>query len=234
MKGRCASWATACGAPWAQPGGMRPGSRTTAVALVVLGAVTFMTSGAIAAASSNAWLATGEVRYLARDALTSWSGVAPVDELRLSFDPRDPGSLRLEARVQPAAFDSGNRLRDGRARASVFETDAFPDAWLVAAAAEDGAPPAPALEPGRALTLTLDAELTLHGVTLPYRIEARLSATRDAAGDPSYRAEADFEVSLTAHGMRRPTLLTLVTDDLVRVSLVATARPDPAPSSTTR
>jgi polyisoprenoid-binding protein YceI len=211
---------------------MRSGARTAAVALVVLGAVAFMSAGAIAAASGDAWLASGEVRYEARDALTSWRGVAPVSELRLSFDPREPGSLRLEARVQPAAFDSGNRLRDGRARASVFETDAFPDALLVAAA--DAAPPIPPLEPGRSLTLTLDAELTLHGVTLPYRIDARLSASRDASGTPSYRAEADFEVSLTAHGMRRPTLLTLVTDDLVRVSLVATARPGPAPSSTTR
>jgi polyisoprenoid-binding protein YceI len=211
---------------------MRPGSRTAAVALVVLGAVAFATAGATATASGNAWLASGEVRYVARDALTSWSGVAPVSELRLSFDPRDPGSLQLEARMQPAAFDSGNRLRDGRARATVFETDAFPDALLVAAA--EGEPPLPALEPGQSLTLTLDAELTLHGVTLPYRFDARLSASQDAAGNPSYRAEADFEVSLTAHGMRRPTLLTLVTDDLVRVSLVATARPDPAPNSTTR
>ncbi|MBW6454807.1 MAG: hypothetical protein K0A98_02890 [Trueperaceae bacterium] len=80
--------------------------------------------------------------------------------------------------MEPAAFDSGNRLRDGRARASVCETDAFPESLLL--------------------------------------------------------AEADFEVSLTAHGMRRPALLGLVTDDLVQVSLVATARPDPVPSPTTR
>jgi len=232
MKGRCASWATACRVPGAHAERMRPGSHAAAIALVVLAALAFANVRATATASGSAWLASGEVRYVARDALTSWSGVAPVSELLLSFDPRDPGSLRLEARVQPAAFDSGNRLRDGRARASVFETDAFPDALLVAVAA--GAPPVPALEPGRALTLMLDAELTLHGVTLPYRIEARLSTSSDASGNPSYRAEADFEVSLTAHDMRRPTLLTLVTDDLVRVSLVATARPDPAPSSTTR
>jgi len=210
---------------------MRPWTRP-AVALAALAALTFTGALASGTLSPDAWLASGEVSYVARDALTSWSGVAPVSELRLSFDPRDPGSLQLEARLQPAAFDSGNRLRDGRARASVFETDAFPEALLVATA--HGGPAVSALETGGSLTLTLNAELTLHGVTLPYRLEARLSASRDADGNPSYRAEADFEVSLTAHGMRRPALLGLVTDDLVQVSLVATARPDPAPSSTTR
>jgi polyisoprenoid-binding protein YceI len=211
---------------------MRIWSRTAAIALVVLAAAALAGAGATAAASEDAWIAGGEVRYVARDALTSWSGVAPVSEIRLSFDPRDPASLRVEARLEPAAFDSGNRLRDGRARASVFETDDFPEARLVAAAVRG--PELGALEPGGSLTLTLDAELTLHGVTLPYRIEARLSASRDADGDPSYRAEAAFDVSLTAHGMRRPALLGLVTDDVVQVSWVATANPGPAPSPTTR
>lgn len=232
MKRRCASWATAPGVPRAQPERMSHGSRPSAVALATLAALTLTVAGATGSDSAGAWIASGEVRYVARDALTSWSGAAPVSELRLSFDPLDPGSLRLEARLQPAAFDSGNRLRDGRARASVFETEAFPEALLVAAA--EGGPQDAALEPGDSLTLTLDAELTLHGVTLPYRLEARLSAAQDAAGNPSYRAETAFELSLTAHGMRRPALLGLVTDDLVQVSLVATAHPDRAPSSTTR
>jgi polyisoprenoid-binding protein YceI len=209
---------------------MRTTSRTAAVTLVALVAAAL--AGATATASEDAWIASGEVRYVARDALTSWSGVAPVSEIRLSFDPGDPASLRVEARLEPAAFDSGNRLRDGRARASVFETDAFPEARLVAAAVP--APEVAALELGGSLTLMLDVELTLHGVTLPYRVEARLSASRDEDGNPRYRAEAEFEVSLTAHGMRRPALLGLVTDDLVQVSLVATANPDPAPSPTTR
>lgn len=232
MKGRCASWDTAGGASRAQPGRMRPRSRPAAIAFAVFLALLGSGVGANGALAADAWRTDAEVRYVARDALTSWSGVAPVSGLHLSFDPRDPGSLWLEARVEPAAFDSGNRLRDGRARASVFETDTFPEARLVAAA--EGRPRPTALEPGESLTLILAAELTLHGVTLPYRIEVRLSASERAEGRASYQAEADFEVSLTAHGMRRPALLGLVTDDLVRVSLVATAHPDPVPSSTTR
>ena len=211
---------------------MKTWSPTASLVLVALAAAAFAGAGGRAAASDDAWIASGEVRYVARDALTSWSGVAPAREVRLSFDPRDPAALRVEARVEPAAFDSGNGLRDGRARASVFETDDFPEALLVAEAVRD--PDVAALEVGGSLTLTLDAELTLHGVTRPYRFETRLSASRDADGNVGYRAEATFEVSLTAHGMRRPALLTLVTDDLVQVSLVATAHPDPAPSPTTR
>jgi polyisoprenoid-binding protein YceI len=211
---------------------MRPRSRPAAVAFAVFTALLGSGVGASGAFAADAWRTDAEVRYVARDALTSWSGVAPVSALRLSFDPRDPGSLRLEARVEPAAFDSGNRLRDARARASVFETDTFPEARLVATA--EDRPGITALAPGEPVTLMLAAELTLHGVTLPYRIEVRLSASESAEGRASYRAEADFEVSLTAHGMRRPALLGLVTDDLVRVSLVATAHPVPAPRSTTR
>ena len=52
--------------------------------------------------------------------------------------------------MQPAAFDSGNRLRDGRAPAPSSRSDAFPEALPVAAA--DGAPPVPALEPAEALS----------------------------------------------------------------------------------
>ncbi len=179
-----------------------------------------------------AWRTAGEVRYEARDALATWTGVAPLEALDLWFDPGEAGDLRLEAVVLPAAFDSGNALRDMRARRSVFETERFPEARLVAVAAPGGVAAAPEL--GATVALTLDAELTLHGVTLPYRLEVRLTAQVDADGNPSYLAETEFEMSLSAHGMRRPALLALVTDDLVRVSVAAWARLDPVPSSTTR
>jgi len=211
---------------------MIPWPRLALAALAALASPLAPHAGASGVPAGDAWLTSGEVRYLARDPLASWSGVAPASAILLAFDPRDPGALRLETRVEPAAFDSGNRLRDGRARATVFDTDDYPEARLVAAAAADET--LPPLAPGDTITLPLDAELTLHGVTLAYRLEVRLSAEEDAEGHARYRAEAEFEVSLTAHGMRRPTLLGLVTDDLVTVSLVATARPDPTPSSTTR
>ena len=191
-----------------------------------------VSEGAALAGEAAAWRAAGEVRYEARDALSTWIGVAPLASLDLWFDPGDPSELRLEAVVLPAAFDSGNALRDMRARRSVFETERFPEARLVAVAAPVGVAAAPEL--GATVVLTLDAELTLHGVTLPYRLAVQLTAQADADGNPRYLAETAFDISLTAHRMRRPALLALVTDDLVRVSVAAWAHPDPGPSSTTR
>jgi polyisoprenoid-binding protein YceI len=218
----------------AQAGVMRSRPFRAAIALVACSAVFAAWTAAAREGDggASAWRTGGEVRYEARDALASWAGVAPLEALDLWFDPDDPGALRLEAVVLPAAFDSGNGLRDLRARRSVFDTERFPEARLVALAAPGGGA-APA-EPGATVALTLDAELTLHGVTLPYRLEVRLTVQADADEPPRYLAETAFEVSLTAHGMRRPALLALVTDDLVRVSVTAWAHPGPGPSSTTR
>jgi len=211
---------------------MRSRPIRTAIVLVACATVLVAWSAAAREGEATAWCTGGEVRYEARDALASWTGVAALEALDLWFDPDDPGALRLEAVVLPAAFDSGSALRDARARRSVFDTERFPEARLVAVGAPGVA--AAAAEPGAPIALNLDAELTLHGATLPYRLEVRLTAEVNDAGNMRYLAEAAFEVSLTAHGIRRPALLTLVTDDLVRVSVTAWAHPDPGSSSTTR
>jgi polyisoprenoid-binding protein YceI len=194
-------------------------------------------TGTVASAALDAgaaWAARGEVRYEARDALSAWSGVAEIADLRVTFDPGDVRTLRLAAVVQPASFSSGNFLRDLQARREVFQVDAHPVARLDARAAADT--PSRPLPVGGTLSLVLDAELTLHGVTRAYRIEASLSrgGPGDAAAADHVQAEASFVVSLTAHGMRRPTLFGLVTDDEVRVSVAASGHPVPVPTPTTR
>jgi polyisoprenoid-binding protein YceI len=184
------------------------------------------------------WTAGGEVRYEARDALSAWSGVAEIADLVVTLDPEDLRTLRLAAVVQPASFSTGNFLRDLQARREVFQVDDHPEIRLTARAAADT--PFRSLPAGGAVPLALDAELTLHGVTRAYRIEATLR--RDGSGDAlapaeaaaRVHAEATFVVSLTAHGMRRPTLFGLVTDDEVRVVVAAWGHPDPAPTPTTR
>lgn len=237
MKARCASWATAGAAQRAHAEPMTPRATRMLFALAALAVGLAAASAAAREAGTTAtsgpvWRTDGEVRYEARDPLASWTGVAPLAALYLWFDPDDTGALRLEAVVVPAAFDSGNALRDGRARRSVFDSERYPEARLVAVAAPGQTVAAP--EPGATVSLALDAELTLHGVTLPYRLDVRLTARPDPDGTPRYHAEAAFDVSLTAHGMHRPSLLGLVTDDLVRVAVAVWAHPDPAPSSTTR
>ena len=180
------------------------------------------------------WVAVGEVRYHARDALSAWSGAAAIDDLTVTLEPGDLGTLRLTAVVRPATFESGNFLRDRQARREVFESDVFPTATLVARAGADAA--GRALPAEGAVDVALEAELTLHGVTRPYAIAATLArATPGVGGVGAVRAEAAFTVSIEAHGMRRPALVGLVTDDEVRVTVTATATapPDPAPTPTT-
>jgi polyisoprenoid-binding protein YceI len=206
----------------------------------VVATVAIVPTGTVATAAPDAgaaWAARGEVRYEARDALSDWSGVAEIVDLVVTFDPEDVRTLRLAAVVHPASFSSGNFLRDLQARREVFRVDAHPEARLSARPAA-GTPLRP-LPVGGTLSLVLDAELTLHGVTRAYRIEASLrrggSGDGGAAAEVDHvHAEASFVVSLTAHGMRRPTLFGLVTDDEVRVSVVASGHPGPEPTPTTR
>jgi polyisoprenoid-binding protein YceI len=180
-------------------------------------------------AAPAAWTAVGEVRYEARDALTSWSGVAPLAALAATFDAADLGSLHLEATVAPAEFRSGNLLRDRAGRRDVFESDLFPTATLTARPAPGTGPAS--LDQGATATWSLDADLTLHGVTRRYVVEAVVARSEDGI---EIRVEATFVVSLGAHGMRRPAVLGLVTDDAVRVSVTATAHRVPGPTPTTR
>ena len=202
------------------------------VAFLAVQVVALAPAQAPAQAPGPGWVAGGEFRYHARDALTDWSGVAEIAELDVSLDPEDLGTLRLTAIVRPASLVSGNFLRDRQGRREGFEVDAFPTATLVARAGPDAA--GRRLPPEGAVDITLQGELTLHGVTRPYAIAAALA--RAAPGDDetgAIQAEAAFTVSMEAHGMRRPSLFGLVTDDEVRVTVTATARPDPAPTPTT-
>jgi len=203
-----------------------------ALALLVANATCFGSLVARAqGAAPPAWSAVGEVRYEARDALAAWSGVAPLAAIVATFDAADLRTLHLEASVAPAEFRSGNLLRDRAGRREVFESDLFPTASLTARPASGAGPRA--LPPGATATLALDAELTLHGVTRSYVIEVDVVRSGDGT---EVRAVATFVVSLEAHGMRRPTLLGLVTDDAVRVTVTATATEprDPGPTPTTR
>jgi polyisoprenoid-binding protein YceI len=211
---------------------MTPIRLASASILAAVCAATLAAATPLAPGAGARWVAAGEVRYHARDALSAWSGAAAIDDLTVTLDPGDLGTLRLTAVVRTATFGSGNFLRDRQARREVFESDAFPTATLVARAGANAA--GRALPAEGAVDVALEAELTLHGVTRPYAIVATLArATPGVAGMGAVRAEAAFTVSVEAHGMRRPALFGLLTDDEVRVTVTATAHPDPAPTPTT-
>jgi len=179
-----------------------------------------LTLWAHADSPASPWRVTGEVAYTARDAIATWRGVAPIESVVVAFDPSDVSKLTLEAVVLPERFNSSNALRDNRARATVFETDTFREARLTAAAAPTARG---ALAVGQTMVVPVVANLSLHGVTLPYTVE--VSLTRVAT--QVVEASLAFDVSLEAHGMRRPRLLGLVTDDVVGVSVRASASVTP-------
>ncbi|MFN2321393.1 MAG: YceI family protein [Trueperaceae bacterium] len=189
------------------------------LAALVLAAALTVPASAQESRPSGAWTVEGEAVYEARDSLASWSGRAPLVSAELRFDPADPADLDLTAVVPPAAFDSNNPLRDLNARRTVFEVDDHPEARARATADPDAGPPR-RVAGGWAVPIAVD--LTLHGVTIRYAAEARLD--RDGA---EWTGTAVLTLSLEAHGMRRPRLLGIVTEDAVRLEVRVRARPAP-------
>lgn len=166
-----------------------------------------------------AWVIEGEVVYEARDRLATWSGAAPLASAALRFDPVDPTDLALDATVRPADFDSGNPFRDLNARRTVFEVADHPEA-TARSTADPAAGPPRRVPGGWAVPIAVD--LTLHGATVRYATEALLE--RDGEG---WTGTAVLTLSLEAHGMRRPRLLGILTEDAVRLEVRVRARPAP-------
>lgn len=154
------------------------------------------------------------VRYHASDPRDAWTGTAPIEALELRFDVADLRRLRLRVEVPAGAFDSGNFIRDANARRALFEAARFP--WIVfeaeRAQAADGVPAD--LPDGASRELTLEGMLTLHGVTRPLSPSVRVTRRGDLL-----TAETSFDVRLSDFDMRRPSLLGVVVDDLVRVEV---------------
>lgn len=163
------------------------------------------------------------VRYHARDALSSWSGVAPIAELGLRFDPEALGGGELRAVVPAGAFDSGNFVRDANARRTVFETEAYPEIVFEASALR--ADPA-TLPRGAEREVELRGTLAMHGVERELSTVA--TVTRTAEDEPDrLRAEGEFTVLLSNFDMTRPSFLGVTVEDDVRVSYVVEVALEP-------
>ncbi len=117
------------------------------------------------------------------------------------------GSIEGEVRVPFSAFATGNENRDANARATL-ETDRFPDI-LVKAVVK--APP-PKSYPGT-VTAQADLEVAFHGVTHSRRVPL----TIEWQSPDQARVTGAFDVSLTAHHVRRPALLFVPIGDRVRI-----------------
>jgi hypothetical protein len=155
------------------------------------------------------------VTYSARDAQGSWQGRAPLSSLSLRAEP---DGLRVSAELEPGAFSSGNFIRDGNARFTVFEVNRYPTATLsgVLPLTPEMLAPAPESQPQETRTQSAQfrGQLTLHGITRDLSFPVTVTRSGFEA-----RAQGSFAVQLSDFEMRRPSLFGVVVDDRVEVSV---------------
>ena len=157
-----------------------------------------------AAARAENWAGQGPVEYVLIHKFHKVVGKCPSAEGRAVDDAK---GLKVMARAKVACFDSGNANRDTNAMETV---DAAHHPLVVVRGVADGAKlPAP----GSQAKLPIEAQVELKGVEKPQTIELTLDRRDERTVDVSF----DFPVSLTAHGVKRPSLLFVPVDDQIRI-----------------
>lgn len=133
-------------------------------------------------------------------------GVSPGLDGRVRLSPSGAVEVRVRARID--GFDSGNGSRDEKMR-EVTDAARFP--FVVLEASGTFAPPAtyPAT-----LDLTVDGELTFHGVGRRVSVPVRATFT----GPTSAIATATFPISLASFGVVPPSLLFLKIQDRAEIT----------------
>lgn len=134
-------------------------------------------------------------------------GVARAVEGKARLTP--DGGLQFAVRARVAAFDSGNSNRDAH-MLEVTEAARFPSVTARGAAEGLRLDTVPAT-----VELPLTATLDLHGVASQLAVTARVRFESPGRAE----VEATFPVSLTAHGVERPSLLFVKVED--RIEIVA-------------
>lgn len=158
-------------------------------------------------------LGTSEVTYSASDPNESWQGVTTLESLTLT--PTESG-LELSATVEPGSFNSGNFIRDGNARFSMFNANEFPTATLSGVLALEPEMLLPS-DVSRTQETTLEGTLLLHGVERP--LTAPVTVIREGS---ELSARTSFSVTLSSFGMKPPSLFGVVVNDEVLLSVSVT------------
>ncbi|MBD1396389.1 YceI family protein [Pontibacter sp. JH31] len=119
-------------------------------------------------------------------------------QLTLSQDGRKIS--KVEVRVPVRSFDSGNRRRD-RDMLKVTEAERYPEVTFISSqiTEQDGA-------------LAVTGRLTFHGITR----EIQLIAQTQWQGE-SLLVTGEFDISLEAYQIKRPSILTMKVKDMLQV-----------------
>jgi len=128
----------------------------------------------------------------------------------------DGSGLKLMARAQVGTFDSDNNNRDAHMMETV-EGEKYP--WV----SVRGALPGFKLPTSGTTTVTVQGAVELHGVTVNHPVDIKLE-TKDGV---HFKASFEFDESLTAHKIERPSLMFVAVEDLVKIvgSADVTAKP---------
>jgi hypothetical protein len=161
----------------------------------------------VMAASGQTWAqqlsGTGTVEYRLVHKFHKVVGVSKSMAVRGAVDA---SGLKLMARAQVSTFDSGNTNRDQHMMESV-EGEKYP--WVQVRAALPGFK----LPTSGTTTVTVQAAVELHGVAVNHPINIKLE-TQDGV---HFKASFEFDESLTAHKIERPSLMFVAVDDLIKI-----------------
>lgn len=159
--------------------------------------------GSTPASAAESWIGGGRAEYTLVHKFHTVVGACDKVEARATMED---GALKVMARAPASCFNSGNANRDSNALATVA-AGAHP-LVVVRGTASDVQLPSQGKK-----TITLDATVELKGESVSHPIEV----TIERKGPTSAAVTFDFQESLTAHKIERPSLLMIPVDDQLRV-----------------
>lgn len=139
--------------------------------------------------------------YLLIHPLHRVEGVSKEFDAKIDYDDATHTILRASFSADVSTFDSGNSSRDSHAM-EVLDALEYPTVSYASTGIQ-----------ASGQVLTMHGNLTFHGQTHPVDVQA----TAAPAGD-KLTVEGKTEVSLTAFGIERPSLLMIPTEDTLRIS----------------
>lgn len=177
----------------------------------------------------------GETRVSFESKAPMESFEGKTDHVTGSIDlaPGGENEIAIRVAVDMASLDTGIEMRNHHMCENHLHTDRFPEAVFEGAKVVKG-DTAALSRPGDH-DVTLEGDLTLHGVTKTIQVPARISRLSGENG-PRVRLTAQFDVALADYEIPRPRMLMLKLNDIqkVRVDLWAAPAADTETATGTR
>lgn len=147
-----------------------------------------------------------EIRFEVAATLHRVRGTATLRRGELIFDP-EGGAVRGEIVIDATSLDTGNERRDRKLHADVLESELYSDIvlrplGLVGTVASSTS------------SITVDAELELHGARHPMRLEAEVARSEDAM-----QVTTRFEIPYVLWGLEDPSKAFLRVGKIVQVEI---------------